>query len=123
MNTFYFPQISAEDYPAFENMPGLDLPATYSEWLQRQARYKVGARKNGDAIIEVHVHPSEFVRHLQATKAPADLKELQAFASAKAGVAATDRDPSQDQIEFCRDVHWEDNHHGGKASQRRRVDG
>jgi hypothetical protein len=71
-------------------MAGLDLPATYEEWLQQQAR---GSGKNGDAVIEVDVNPSEFVRYLQATKATTNLKELQAFASAKAGVATTNRDP------------------------------
>jgi hypothetical protein len=84
MATFYAPRISAEDYPAFQNMPGLDLPATYEDWLQQQAR---GSGENGYAVIEVDVNPSEFVRYLQASKAIANLKELQAFASAKAGVA------------------------------------
>jgi hypothetical protein len=36
MATIYAPKISAEDFPAFQNMTGLDLPATYEEWLQRQ---------------------------------------------------------------------------------------
>jgi hypothetical protein len=83
MATIYAPKISAEDFPAFQNMTGLDLPATSEEWLQRQEDYKDGIRQNGDAVVEVDVNPSEFVRFLQATKASADQKQLQAFASAK----------------------------------------
>lgn len=89
MATYYFPRISEQDYPAFQNIAGLDLPVTYEEWLQQQERDKAGVRENDDPVVEVDVNPSEFMRYLQVAKTAADLKELQAFAAAKAGAVVS----------------------------------
>ena len=88
MTIYYFPRISEQDYPAFQNIPGLDIPATYEGWLQQQAREKAGDENNGDAVILVDVAPGEFIAYCQVAKTICDLQELEAFAATKASAAA-----------------------------------
>jgi hypothetical protein len=89
MAMIYVPRISAQDYPAFQAIPGLDLPADYSDWLRKRERFKATSLENGDTVVEVHVNPSEFLRYLQVAKSAADRRELQAPASAKMSTDAS----------------------------------
>ena len=88
MATYYFPRISEQDYPAFQNIPGFDVPATYDEWFQQQAREKADHENNGDRVVSVDVGPSEFLVYCQTAKTTCDLRELAAFAATKASAAA-----------------------------------
>ena len=89
MATYYSPRISEQDYPAFQNVPGLDLPATYEEWFQQQVRKKADHEGNGDGVISVDVTPAEFLTYCQVTKTTCDLRELERFAAARASTSAT----------------------------------
>jgi hypothetical protein len=89
MAMIYVPRISAQDYPAFQAIPGLDLPAGYSDWLRKRERFKATSLEHGDTVVEVDVNPSEFLRYLQVAKSVADLSELQALASAKMSTDAS----------------------------------
>ena len=89
MATYYAPRINAQDYAAFQNMSGLDLPATYEEWLQQQAGEKARHQDDGDTTIDVDVTPAEFVSYLNAARTTGDLKELERFASTKASARTT----------------------------------
>jgi hypothetical protein len=89
MATIYVPRISAQDYPAFQAIPGLNLPADYSDWLRKRERFKATSLEDGDTVVEVDVNPSEFLRYLQVAKTVADLRELQALASAKMSTDAS----------------------------------
>ena len=88
MAIYYFPRISEQDYPAFQNIPGLDVPATYAEWLQQQVREKASHENNGDGVISVDVAPDEFVAYCRAARTICDLRELEAFAATKVSAAA-----------------------------------
>ena len=88
MATYYFPRIREQDYPAFQNIPGLDVPATYAEWLQQQVREKASHENNGDGVISVDVAPDEFVAYCRAARTICDLRELEAFAATKVSAAA-----------------------------------
>jgi hypothetical protein len=74
------PVIVPNDYEAFRNILGSNIPDTYDEWFNQFEQWEKINSSNKSGIRRVNVNAAEFCRHLKATGAPSTLSNLLAFA-------------------------------------------
>lgn len=83
MLPIFFPLIASQDYEAFRDILGSDLPGTYDEWLQLHRKDVAEHRRQLIETSEVEVYPDEFAGFLRAYRTGAGLSALKDFAFAK----------------------------------------
>jgi len=84
MPNVFVPYISEDDYPAFRDILGFQIPRAREDWLESQWAKISAIYLIGRSAAEIIVSPSEFAEHLRERNAPPDLQELDNFVFEKA---------------------------------------
>jgi hypothetical protein len=79
-----FPLIAPNDYAAFRNILGNDIPDTYDEWLKLQTEEIIQFGRAGRETAKIPVHSDEFARFLHSRGANANIVSLRNFTIEKA---------------------------------------
>jgi hypothetical protein len=85
MDIEYFPLIAANDYAAFRNILGDNIPDSHDEWLGQQTEEIREFVQAGRKPEKVQVFAHEFSRFLHAKGDQANLVGLRNFTIEKAG--------------------------------------
>jgi hypothetical protein len=85
MPGLFFPLIRPEDYQAFSDILGDDIPDSYDKWADRIAKERARLRREWEQsdAIDVEVIPDEFVRHCDETNSNKTIESLNRFAQEK----------------------------------------
>jgi hypothetical protein len=74
-----FPLIAQEQYFAFRQLLGEEIPATYDEWRSLQNKEKIDSILSGHPAREVPIYPREFAQYVNTSRIRASLSALRAF--------------------------------------------
>ena len=77
------PSIRAEDYPAFRDLPGSDLPDSYDAWLRFVADQQIGVRDKDGAVVPIEVYPAELAEFCAEHGGPSDTDALLRYVAEK----------------------------------------
>jgi hypothetical protein len=78
MPGFFFPLIRPEDYQAFRDILGDDIPDAFDKWANHIAKERARLRREWERsdAIDVEVIPDQFVRHCDETNSKTSLTGL-----------------------------------------------
>lgn len=81
---YFLPKIAAHNYDTFCGLIGSDLPNTYNEWLQLQAKETRERTQVGYDVQMIEIDPNEFARYCGAKGVATDTLRLVHLACEKA---------------------------------------